>query len=440
MSLPFELLLRVFSLLTPREVVKCRQVCTAWRDVSYDPSVWRLCYARFVRTFEDDPLIAAPDDQLPVDWEHLYTLLRTRETNWARGHSQYHLRWQAHTTDVLCLALCNHILVTASTAAIRVWDLRASPRDRRPPFLEREMHDTPARIQIARRHNKLLVVTIALSGQVYVLTRIPDSSVLTKINTHLFTHKLITRLIQIYNLKTLDHSGEIHLHDYISAVSLAEDRDENLVVATYSGLVKVFDIEDGTMLFEMDMARHELTVVYTFLHPPNLLLATKPPMIITMHTPSRTPVSALTPPSITNDLSILPLWAAHRTHLYRSALSTLAHHPLLPTGVPVPDPDNPNQPAIRRECHVPGTVMALACGGSRGRAAAVVEKRVDGIKGFHLYVYDPRDGIAAVREWRIEGGSADAWPVAVDEERIVVGRKRGEVAVCGFGVRDANGR
>lgn len=82
--------------------------------------------------------------------------------------------------------------------------------------------------------------------------------------------------------------------------------------------------------------------------------------------------------------------------------------------------------------------MALACGGSRGRAVAVVEKIVGSIKGFHLYVYDPRDGVAAVRGWSIEGGSADAWPVAVDEERVVVGRKQGEVAVCGFGVVNVN--
>lgn len=138
--------------------------------------------------------------------------------------------------------------------------------------MERELHDRPAHIQIARRH-RLLVVTSELSGQVYVRTHVPDSSVLDKINTESFihTHKIITRLIQIYNLKTLEHNGEIHLRDNISAVSLAEDRDENLVVATYSGLVKVFDIEDRTMLFEMDMARHEMMVVIIASFPPSTL-------------------------------------------------------------------------------------------------------------------------------------------------------------------------
>ncbi|RUS25217.1 hypothetical protein BC938DRAFT_472468 [Jimgerdemannia flammicorona] len=230
MSLPYELLLRVFYLLTPRDVCKCRRVCTAWRDISCDPSIWRNFYARFARTFVDVPLMpvatAENEDgyqQDTIDWEERYTFLRTRETKWRKGRPQYTHVWKAHAFPIRCLVLSDHTLVTATDFTLRAWDLSVPLQHAGevPGFVEREMERVLQYLNVARNRGTLFV-TFAVVG-----------------------------LIHMYDLKTLDHKGILNISEPISFVTVANDLDEYIVVVTFGGLVKVFDPSDGTVLFMM---------------------------------------------------------------------------------------------------------------------------------------------------------------------------------------------
>ncbi|CAG8579311.1 9041_t:CDS:2 [Paraglomus brasilianum] len=120
-TLPSELGVKIFSLLTAEDLCRSRTVSKCWRKMVNEPDLWKKkCLDA---TIEDPEPLVYPSDS--AKWEVIYRGLHYREHNWAMGNVQSIKFLKGHTASVTALKLKKSTLVTGSSdETVRVWDVR----------------------------------------------------------------------------------------------------------------------------------------------------------------------------------------------------------------------------------------------------------------------------------------------------------------------------
>lgn len=107
-SLSDEILVRIFSFLTARDLCRCSQVCSVWCRLANDFHLWRKLFIKSFDKFILDP--SYYNQVFPTQWKELYIL----RSNWFSGHchvQSLHKKTvtpqQTELTKVICLKISN---------------------------------------------------------------------------------------------------------------------------------------------------------------------------------------------------------------------------------------------------------------------------------------------------------------------------------------------
>lgn len=104
-----EILVRIFSFLSARDLCRCSQVCSAWCRLANDFHLWKKLFIETFDKFITDP--SYYNNVFPTQWKELYIL----RSNWFSGHchvQSLHDRktvtsQQKEFTRVVCLKISN---------------------------------------------------------------------------------------------------------------------------------------------------------------------------------------------------------------------------------------------------------------------------------------------------------------------------------------------
>ncbi|KAH7974743.1 hypothetical protein HPB49_018987 [Dermacentor silvarum] len=129
-SLPQGPRLLIFSYLDPVSLLRCAQVCHAWRDLTRDPYLWqRLCSQpqwRVSAATERKQLQLLRRLDGHVDWRAVFCQRFRLRRNWLRGSC--HVRtFHGHTQAVFCVQFDDTRIVSGSSdKTIKVWNMRTN--------------------------------------------------------------------------------------------------------------------------------------------------------------------------------------------------------------------------------------------------------------------------------------------------------------------------
>lgn len=129
-SLPSDLLMIIFSYLDPVSLLRCAQVCRAWRDATHDSYLWqRLCAQprwRVSAATESKQLELLRLCDGTVDWRAVFCQRYRLRRNWLRGSC--HVRtFHGHTQAVFCVQFDDTRIVSGSSdKTIKVWNMRTN--------------------------------------------------------------------------------------------------------------------------------------------------------------------------------------------------------------------------------------------------------------------------------------------------------------------------
>lgn len=120
----------IFSYLDPVSLLRCAQVCRAWRDATHDSYLWqRLCAQprwRVSAATESKQLELLRLCDGTVDWRAVFCQRYRLRRNWLRGSC--HVRtFHGHTQAVFCVQFDDTRIVSGSSdKTIKVWNMRTN--------------------------------------------------------------------------------------------------------------------------------------------------------------------------------------------------------------------------------------------------------------------------------------------------------------------------